>query len=274
MVSHLFGETEFINVCQEISNEIIKLLTTSRLKGESLGQKVGLGADGEPTHKIDALAEQRAIELIKQSEFQGRIITEEQGTIPLGETQETIWLDPIDGTRNTYRNIPYYALSVAYFSRNVFKSGYVRNLANGDEFLAQAGIATLNGNRLKTISRPLKQVGIVVIRPRTKKGFACLHFLQQRVRFLRMMGAAALDIAYIASGAIDTFLDLDRGLKSVDYAAAQPILELVGGAVSDIHGQPVHLHEDLTVRVQMLATSNFQLHSQLLGLLQEFGYTK
>jgi len=270
----LFGATEFISVCQEISSEITKLLSVKRLKGETLDREVGMGADGEPTYEVDAIAEKRAIELIEQTRFQGRIITEEQGILQLGEVKDTIWLDPIDGTRNTFRNIPYYALSIAFFQRNTFTSGYIRNLANGDEFLAHEGGATLNGNPLKPIPRPLEKAGVVVIRPRTKNGFIFLHFLQQKVWFIRIMGAAALDIAYIASGAVDAFLDLDRGLKTVDYAAAQPILEQVGGVVSDLGGQPIQLQDDLTVRAKIVATSSIQLHSTLIQLIKDFRYIK
>jgi len=271
-MNQLQEKAEFLSVCREISNEIKELLIASRKKGEALDREVGLGADGAPTYQVDALAERKALELIERAGFCGRIITEEQGTLQLGESADTIWLDPIDGSRNAYRNFPYYALSVALFHKNTFKSGYIRNLANGDEFLAQEGVATLNGTPLKTIPRPPKKVGIVVIRPRTQKGFVFLHALQQRVRFLRICGAAALDITYIASGAVDAFLDLDRGLKTVDYAAAQPLLELAGGVVSDLRGQPIRLQEDLTTRAKILAASNTQLHSMLLGLLKEFGY--
>lgn len=268
----LFRKTEFFSICREISKAITELLIASRLKGEPLDREVGLGADGAPTHQVDALAERKAIELLERSGFCGRIVTEEQGILQFGESEDTIWLDPIDGTRNAYRNFPYYAWSIAHFQKNTFKSGYIRNLANGDEFLALEGSVTLNGIPLKTIARSPKKVGIAAIRPRTKKGFVFLHTLQQRVRFLRILGAAALDIAYIASGAVDAFLDLDRGLKTVDYAAAKPLLELAGGVVSDLRGQPIRLQEDLTVRVKILAASHKQLHSMLLGLLKEFEY--
>ncbi|MFQ6124704.1 MAG: inositol monophosphatase family protein [Candidatus Heimdallarchaeota archaeon] len=269
----MFGKTEFIRLCQAISNDIIELLITSRKKGEALDQEVGLGADGEPAHLIDMLAEEKAIERIKQAEFGGSIIAEEQGKIQLGKSGYTIWLDPIDGTKNAYRNFPYYALSIALYHKMTFKSGYIRNLANGDEFLAHAKVATLNGKHLKTTTRPLKNIGIITIRPRSEKGFSFLHFLQKKVQFIRILGAAALDMAYIASGAVDAFLDLDRGLKSVDYAAAQPLLEFAGGVMSDLRGQPILVHENLTLKSQILAANTLQLHSKLYGLLQKFGYT-
>ncbi len=272
--SFLFEKIEFIRLCREISNDITELLIASRKKGEALDQETGLGANGEPAHLVDTLAENKAIERIKLVEFDGTIITEEQGNIQLGKNEYAIWLDPIDGTKNAYRNFPYYALSIALFHKKVFISGYIRNLANGDEFIAHARIATMNGKRLKTTARPLKNIGIITIRPRTEKGFLFLHFLQKKVRFLRILGAAALDIAYVASGAVDAFLDLDRGLKSVDYAAAQPLLEFAGGVMSDLRGQPVLVHEDLTLKSQILAANTLQLHSELYNLLRKFGYAK
>lgn len=268
----MFEKTEFIQLCREISNDINELLIASRKKGEALDQEMGLGANGEPAHLVDTLAEKIAIDRIEMAEFCGTIISEERGKVQLGKSNYTIWLDPIDGTKNAYRNFPYYALSIALFHKNVFKSGYIRNLASGDEFLAHAKVASLNGKRLKTITRPLKNVGIVTIRPRTEKGFLFLHNLQKRVRFLRILGAAALDIAYIASDAVDAFLDLDRGLKSVDYAAAQSLLEFAGGIFSDLRGKPVMVQEDLTLKSQILAASTLQLHSKLLDLLKEFEY--
>ncbi len=245
-------------------------MTSSKQKGINLGQEIGIGADGEPTYKIDALAEDIAIELIEKTDFHGKIITEERGIIQIGTSEETIWLDPIDGSRNAYRNIPYYALSIALYQKSSFKNGFVQNLANGDEFLGYNGNVTLNRKPVKTILRPLHKVGMIAIRPETKRGFQFLHYIQEYINFIRIMGAAALDIAYITSGAVDAFLDLERGLKTVDYAAAQPLLELAGGVVSDLQGQSISLQEDLTARVTMLASSNPKIHSKLLDRLQDF----
>ncbi len=264
---------EFIKLCHTISKEIIHLMTSSKQNGINLGQEIGIGADGDPTYKIDALAEDKAIELIEKTDFHGKIITEERGIIQIGTREETIWLDPIDGSRNCYRNIPYYALSIALFQKAIFINGFIQNLANGDEFLSYNGMVTLNRKPVKTIPRPLHKVGIIAIRPETKRGFKCLQYIQENVQFIRIMGAAALDIAYITSGAVDAFLDLERGLKTVDYAAAQPLLELAGGVVSDLQGKSIILQEDLTARATMLASSNTNLHSKLLKLLQDFKLT-
>ena len=77
-----------------------------------LGTSVGIGADGTPTKYIDKIAEDVAINFIKKSKIKVNILSEEAGFIDLGG-EYTFVLDPIDGTRNAYRGIPFYSVSLA-----------------------------------------------------------------------------------------------------------------------------------------------------------------
>ena len=120
---------------KQLSQQIVtkidrKVRSTIKKDGHKLGKTVMLGADGTPTKYIDKIAEDVAVKTIKKSKISLNLLSEEIGFIDNGG-KYTIVLDPVDGTRNLYRGIPFYAISLGIGSSvltDVFY-GIVKNIA-------------------------------------------------------------------------------------------------------------------------------------------------
>ena len=103
-----------------------------------IGKTIGLGADGTPTKYIDKIAEDVAIKTLKKSDVAVNLLSEEAGLIDQGGEYLFI-LDPVDGTRNATRGIPYFSVSLAIGKKKVsdIEFGIVKNIANKDEFIVE-----------------------------------------------------------------------------------------------------------------------------------------
>jgi myo-inositol-1(or 4)-monophosphatase len=230
---------------------------------------VRMGADGTPTSRIDLAAEDAIIEVLKNEGRSVRIISEERGELILGDSPEySIVLDPLDGTYNSSVGIPIYSVSIAVSSYDLsdIRFGYVSNLALCEEFYAEAGKgAYLNGKRIKVShNSDLRELCVSVYGyrqnvERTRK-------IYKNVRRVRLLGSVALELCYVASGRLDALIDVRNALRVTDVAAGQLILAEAEGLVTDGYGNSLRLPNNVTARVEMVA-SNGHVHKKLLELL-------
>ncbi len=236
---------------------------------DAAGIIVRMGADGTPTAKIDIAAEDAIVEVLKADGRSMRIISEELGERILGNSPEfSVVIDPLDGTYNASVGIPFYNVSIAVASLNLsyVKFGYVSNLALCEEYYAEAGKgAYLNGKRVKTsMNSELRELCVCVYGyrqnvERTRK-------IYKNVRRVRLFGSVALELCYVASGRLDALVDVRRALRVTDVAAGQLILTEAGGLVTDGGGNSLKLPDNVTSRVEIVA-SNGRVHEKLLKLL-------
>ncbi|MGB9927801.1 MAG: bifunctional fructose-bisphosphatase/inositol-phosphate phosphatase [Methanosarcina sp.] len=233
------------------------------------GSFICMGADGTATSKIDLEAENAIVEVLKADGRPMRILSEELGELILGDSPEfTIVLDPLDGTYNSSVGIPFYSVSLAVTSNDLsdLRFGYVSNLALKEEYYAEAGRgAYLNGKKIKaSVNSNLRELCVSVYGyrqnvERTRK-------IYKNVRRVRLFGSVALELCYVASGRLDAFVDVRKALRVTDVAAGQLILVEAGGLVTDGYGNSLHLPDNVTARVEMVA-SNGCVHDKLLKLL-------
>ena len=98
-------------LCESITESVRDTVIPMVGEPES-GEKVGMGADGTPTKRIDAEADEVAfIHLKRHGDI--RVISEESGVTVYGDSEKTVVIDPIDGTFNAVRDIPFYSTSIA-----------------------------------------------------------------------------------------------------------------------------------------------------------------
>ena len=117
----------------------------------SRGEEVCIGADGTPTSEIDKVAENAALMHIQLNSLPINVLSEEIGFVDNG-ADETLVMDPIDGTTNAIAGIPYYTVSLAVGRSSIsdIRIAYLRNLATGDEYTAEKGKgAYKNGKRMR-----------------------------------------------------------------------------------------------------------------------------
>ncbi|HBR71065.1 TPA: inositol monophosphatase [Candidatus Dependentiae bacterium] len=152
-------------------------------------------------------------------------------------------IDPLDGTTNFAHHIPYFGVSIALTYKNEPQLGAIYDPLLEELFLAyKGGGAALNGKQLGVSSRPLKKCSLAVSLPYTSSDdfaadFKSFQLVLSNVDDLRIMGATALDLAYVAAGRFDgTFF---RGLQWWDVAAGIIILQEAGAIVSDFEGKTI-----------------------------------
>ncbi len=159
-----------------------------------------------------------------------------------GSRGGTMWaIDPLDGTRNFTRGFPVAAVAVGLLDRGQPVAGVVIGPWLSLEFAAERGRgATLNGAQLPPLRHRDPSVAIVSTGfPFRRKHRAAryLHVFErslQRFEDLRRPGAAALDLAWTASGTFDGFFEL--GLGTWDVLAGAALVRECGGVVSDWRG--------------------------------------
>jgi len=149
-------------------------------------------------------------------------------------------VDPLDGTVNYFYGIPHYAVSVAAQERTAADqwetvAGVVLAPEIDEMFATEKGQpAVLQGKPIHTSNRTELSEAIVAIGffksvETINRSLQDFGQIIHQVRKLRLMGAAALDVAYVACGRYDAYIEY--GIKLWDIAAGQLILENAGGRV-------------------------------------------
>jgi len=186
-------------------------------------------------------ADHRAERILRQELQHGRpdygFLMEESGASP-GSDPEHRWIvDPLDGTTNFLHGLPHFCISIALERAGEIVAGVVLDPIMDELFWAEKGVgAYLNDRRLRVSSR--RQLSHALIATGTP------YDPGQRARFLRQvdsvmdivanvrhMGAAALDLAYVAAGRLDGYWEY--GLSAWDVAAGMLLVREAGGYISD-----------------------------------------
>jgi myo-inositol-1(or 4)-monophosphatase len=235
--------------------------------------------DGDVTRRIDAVAEETAIEILQQSHESFILVSEELGMKDLGDVKgQTIVLDPLDGSANAIRGIPAYSFSIAFAkSRHLTDvcEALVADLANGVSYEAElhkgarwngASIHTSNIEKLSD-SMISADLNIVDLRIYIRKIIGILNMARRK----RYLGTNALELCLVACGKYDAFIDL-RGMSRVtDLAAAYLILREAGGVIVDEGGAKVDVELLPDSRLSFVAAANADLCKSILTNLNR-GY--
>lgn len=235
----------------------------SDLPQDALGRILRQGASGDFTKVIDSTAEAACVAYLERAGFTGRLVSEELGEMRFGSCDyPLIILDPVDGTTNATRGISFYSVSVAISDGPTMRSVYagaVLELPSGRTFTAErGGGAFLDGKPIRVNApAPLRDalVGIDLNVMGNREKFNEVAGLVLASKHVRNMGSAALELSYVASGALDLYAD-NRGLLRVtDIAAAIIILKEAGGVTLGLDGDELDCHLDLKQRVSLVAGS-------------------
>ena len=146
------------------------------------------------------------------------------------------WIvDPIDGTMNFFHGIPHYCVSIALRHAGELILGVIYDPSQDELWVAENGTATLNGQAITVSGREqpgqaMVTIGFSKTEDSLEAGFKRFKHLAGRVRKNRMMGSAALAMAYIASGRLDAYIEHEISLW--DIAAGHLLIENAGGKVA------------------------------------------
>ncbi len=218
------------------------------------------------------LASQDAIRRIITAQFPNHeFLGEEQGieTVAPGANQLTWIVDPLDGTTNYVHGYPNFAVSVAIARGNDVQAGVIYDPLRNQCFTAAAGKgAWCNGGRLKTSDVTAVDEALVAVSlpAHVRRDSAdLLDFIEasQVSQAVRRSGSAALNLAHVASGALDAFWATQ--IHAWDVAAGVLLIREAGGLVTGRDGLAFDLWNP-----HFLAAAGPELHRELFDVLTEF----
>ncbi|MEJ7582753.1 MAG: inositol monophosphatase family protein [Acidimicrobiales bacterium] len=164
----------------------------------------------------------------------------EEGADQIGTSGVRWLLDPIDGTTNFVYGIPGFNVSVAAEVDGQVVAGAVLDPLHDDLFTAAAGEgAQRNGRCIRCnpstgLAHALVATGFSYDRTRREGQARVLTTVLPAVRDIRRIGAAALDLCWVACGRVDAYYE--QGLAPWDYAAGSLVAQEAGAIVGDLRG--------------------------------------
>lgn len=195
---------------------------------------------------VDKTAEEMLVAGLGQLLPQATFITEE-ATIK-NKKSEYYWvIDPLDGTTNFLHNIPHFSVSVALIYQEVPILGIIHDVMRGECYWAYQNGGAFLDNQPISVSNSKRLLDAVLgmgfpyskYKEMDKVAEALKYFLYH-TRGLRRIGSAALDLAYVASGRLDAFYEVN--LSPWDVAAGICIVKEAGGVVQDFSAGSDYLY--------------------------------
>ena len=194
----------------------------------------------------------------------------EEGTV--AQTSKGLkWvIDPLDGTTNFLHKLPPFCISVALMDDNESLLGVVHEVNLGETFYAwKGGGAWLNGQRIAV--SPIATIGDSLIAtgfPYNMEGthdkyFEIIKTFVGKSHGIRRLGAAAVDLAYVACGRFNAYFEFN--LKIWDIAAGILLVKEAGGTVTDYKG------ENNYIQGKTLVASG-KIHGEMLKVIQSGWY--
>src|SRR4051794_13922290 len=236
-------------------------------------RKLGRGEGGDMTLAIDGAVEDAVFAELESLGVGLCAVSEERGLVEIaGGGPARVVIDPIDGSLNAKRQLPFYSLSIAVADGDDMASvsfGYVTNFPTGEEWWAsKGGGAFFDGERLEAAEpdTPLEILGVESAHPWLVAAGADALAATKAHR-LRMIGSIALSLCFVAGARFDGMLCL-RPARSVDAAAGQLIVREAGGAVAfpDAGGaDPLAAGLGLDMRSRVFAGATQEILDGLLG---------
>lgn len=224
-----------------------------------------LQVDAMHAHDIKLELDRRTQHLIEThilSRHPDHAILGEEGM--RGGTGDHEWIiDPLDGTVNYFYGIPHFATTIAVRRNNELLAGVIHDPMRDETWTVElGGPALLNGKPIRVSTRSELQdcivsMGVSKTIDTIDSTLPVFNQAIRRVKKMRMMGSAALDIAYVATGRLDAYIESSISLW--DIAAGVLLVPAAGGKV-DL--QP---HSDHPNKFSIAATSAHADFSSLLG---------
>lgn len=220
--------------------------------------------------EVDLAAEAAILAVIRGQLPDASILAEESGSSETADERERgvlFVIDPLDGTTNFLHGYPEYAVSIGVLMDSVPSAGVVIDVALNETFTATAGGGAFSNGQPIRVSpiddprRALIGTGFPFTRVEDVDPYAVqLSRIMKGTAGVRRAGAAALDLAAVASGRFEAFWE--TVLSPWDIAAGILLVREAGGICTDLAGAPC-----LVARTGIVA-GNVSMHEWLLSQLR------
>lgn len=215
-----------------------------------------LHVDANEAHDIKLELDRRSqtlIETLLLERFPDHAIYGEEG-MRGDEASEYQWvIDPIDGTVNFFYGVPHFAISIALRRAGRIIVGVIYDPMRDDLWAVEEnGTPTLNGRPIRVSARQvlsdaIVSVGVAKSLDSIERGLPLFQRMARSAKKCRMMGSAALDMAYVSCGRLDAYIESTISLW--DVAAGILLIERAGGSVA------LEPHPDVAEKYSIVATS-------------------
>ncbi len=185
---------------------------------------------------------------------------------------KAIFIDPIDGTTNFVHKIPHLAISIGIWKDGKAQEAIVYNPILKELYTAQRGKgAFCNGKKItvkkdSNLQNAIIATGFPYVKHEMGKEYwwvvKSIQKLLPQIRDIRRLGAAAVDLCYLAHGKVNGFYEIN--LQPWDIAAGTLIVQEAGGRVTDPNGR------EHSFKHPVIVASNGSIHQELLDNLAEF----
>lgn len=197
-------------------------------------------------YACDLAADAAAFRVLDAAGF--GVVSEERAAHEL-DRDIVVVVDPVDGTANAIRGIPYFAVSLCAVDRDGMLAALVVNLATGTRFDAvRGGGARCDGRALRTSDCTRLEDATVALcgMPRGERAW----------RHMRAFGATALELCDVARGALDAYINTDDDLVAPwDYLGGLLVCIEAGAAVADARSRPLLTLEPRQRRIPLVAAT-------------------
>lgn len=235
-----------LDLSQRVNN-----VTRKALSKPGADRVIEEGAYGVPTVSADKEAEKAIIDALPESPLPLNLFSEEVGWVKTKGAEWTLVADPIDGTRNAVRGIPFFCTCLAITKTGIsdLEIGVVRDATTDKAYHATKGAgAYRDGERIRV--RPFDAANVIVAAALDYERKLSINW-HPNVHF-RDMGSSALELCLVASGGIDLFLSTKPYLRIVDVASATLILREAGGEALNLKRKPLNAGLDVKERIAMM----------------------
>lgn len=267
---------DWLTILEDCAQNMRKKILTVYQTAEA-AKGYGRGAGGDVQKKIDLVAEKALINTLSEHKASCTLISEESGIKKIGAEPSGYILvaDPLDGTTNALRGLPFMAISLAMASQPYLKNvetALVMDILHNVTYTAQQGKgAHKNKQPIKPSKTTSLKEAVIGVDFNTFKAAEIVNQMIrvfEQTKHLRHLGANALEICYVADGTIDAFIDLRGKLRVTDMAAAQLILREADGIITTQKGKSLDARLTATQRVSFIAAANKAIYKKIQALIK------
>ena len=271
------AQPDWFTILTECKNTVEKSIKPYLKTLNEPQPNLGIGAGGDLMKPVDLAAEKAIVETLQKNKISFSLISEESGFEKFGENPEEcfVTIDPIDGTTNLVRGLPFYASSIAISRKPVMSevyAGLVTDLSRDITYLALEGKgAYRDGEKIKPSKVTLMEeavIGLDLNTYKVKEIAPKLTALIEVTKHIRHFGANALELCYVANGLTDAFVDIRGKLRTTDVAAGFLIIKEAGGLVTTPDNKPINVKLDPKQSLKFVASGNKEIHQTILGLVK------
>ena len=269
-------EEEVLDVLRLASSRIYR--DVRGLAGtERAGGDFGVGAGGDVSRNIDIVAERAVLDCLREAGFGCVVLGEECGRVEIpGDSRGYVIMDAVDGSANAVRGVPFFCSSLAFATGTRLSSvtdGVVTDLATGQAYWASRGRgAFLDGRPIGVRGGPgdppYRIVGVNTSGA-TADLMRRLRPIFEGHNHVRHFGANALEMAFLARGLLDAFVDLRGRIRIQDIAAGYVIAQEAGGLVVDAGLDPLDADLDYGTRISFIAAASWRMLDSVAGQILE-----